>query len=264
MFTLDENHAVAADEGHEQPPAPSLRFALRAEQDVAADDDALASPGARPFNLRAPAIDADVMPVVQAQPAMDAAPDIQIMEQRDVAQAALQDDLDTLSIAALLERLERGLQRRTTQLSAVAAPDAKPAAEGRLFRLAQVDPAATAAPFQAPVNAAEMANEDAAPPFRFRLDRADEAHDDGESRLGTLASRDAWNGEVEYQPPAIGSAFDDADITVPISPLDEAGELADDVAGDAGPAQPADDDMDAALRDALATLRQLSDRQRNA
>lgn len=176
------------------------------------------------------------------------------------APTLLAPDTDQLSIAALLERLESGLQRRMGQPHPATAE--KPAPDTRLIRLAEIEPTPVAA---VPPLASDGAAAETTQPFRFRVQGHDDAATAAQDRLGALAS--SWNGEVEYHEPAVGADFhaalDGAARPLPGLERDTSAASMPGTTLPHGQAA-ADDDMDAALRDALATLRQLSDRQRNA
>jgi hypothetical protein len=169
--------------------------------------------------------------------------------------------LDSLSIGSLLERLEQGLVRRREQALdrkpsfGTVAVAAVPEAETPAFS-SQVIPLGKPSSSVAETSIGNTETHEAAPPFRFRLgtppaaDFNDAAEYEGDtSRLASLSGTD-WGSEIEYQPPVVENDMPRAD-----------GKGVD--AAPAPSAVPEDDDMDAALRDALATLRQLSDRQRN-
>lgn len=153
-------------------------------------------------------------------------------------------DLAHIAIPDLLDRLERGLARRRDV--ALAAPKDIGRAGGRIMAL----PASPAPAFAEP--AAEAAT-DPAPRFRLRASPA--AADDGAAASDNDTSAMAqWAEPSEPESPAAITDIAQDDSETDQAVMDAA----------SPPVPPADEDMDAALRDALATLRQLSDRQRNA
>lgn len=209
--------------------APSFRFAPRPDEPV------MAETGARP------SANPDVMELTEslAEPVGTAtAPDAPIA------------DLTHLDLATLLDRLETGLARRRQQASR---PEFEPIAAtppaGRIIPLA-LAPAPLAD--DAPMAAMSPADPLHAPPGDRVIDQ---------QGVGAVRERlsDTW--PVPKAPAMTSDAADrqeqhsgaaNADL-----PLD-VGRTGPGAAPDDG-----EDDMDAALRDALATLRQLSDRQRN-
>lgn len=155
-------------------------------------------------------------------------------------------DLAQVAIPELLDRLERGLARRR-ELARVALTD--------LGRSANHAMALPATPVASLDEAASEAPAEAASRFRLRMAPSAAAIDDA----GSPEQDDAAMITTGREP------FEFAALSeMPMSSLDVG--QADDIAADtpASDPSPADEDMDAALRDALATLRQLSDRQRNA
>lgn len=173
--------------------------------------------------------------------------------QQPVVHLRTSSDLDNLSVAELLDRLEQGLHRRTQNGQSTASAPAETALpDGRPFRLAQVEQVAPPA---------ESFEQDGSHPVRFKLDHTDQRQEaDTLRQVGSPGGNDSWESEVEYHPPEIGE-YSLADDDLPehqLTKADDVGSAPDTMS------QPADDDMDAALRDALATLRQLSERQRNA
>ncbi|MFY8100742.1 MAG: hypothetical protein ACOVOA_12380, partial [Allorhizobium sp.] len=79
--------------------------------------------------------------------------------------------------------------------------------------------------------------------------------DSAEAGTASFRAQPLWDEEVEYLPPSVSTSAAEPMV-------DEAATDAPEAAA-AAPAA-TEDDMDAALRDALATLRQLSDRQRGS
>ncbi len=184
------------------------------------------------------------------------------------------EDLEALSVAELIERLETGLvRRRQSGLETSPSGAALPEATARLFSLAK--PPSLAGDASVDEQSADVE----ARPLRFRLEQPAEAELDTAPQTpapfaSTEALRpenDVWTSAVDYQPPAISGvetqALPTTELPADTAETGETGEtkiVAAIPEPVASPAQPMDDDMDAALRDALATLRQLSDRQRNA
>lgn len=183
----------------------------------------------------------------------------------DAPFALVAEDLDALSVSALLERLEAGLVRRRAAGQAALAngsPSIEPTA--RLFSLAK--------PPSLPgdVSVDEQPAQADERPLRFRVEQP--AMVEAESTIEDLPElgaveneapqEEVWTSAVEYQPPAIGGYENaPAQIIEPAAGLEAQAQAAD---APLPRSEPIDDDMDAALRDALATLRQLSDRQRNS
>ncbi|MDM7954929.1 hypothetical protein [Blastomonas sp.] len=153
------------------------------------------------------------------------------------------DDLTQIAIPELLDRLERGLARRRERAFATADG-------GRMSAsVAAVPPAFTPAPVQPDPGS------DGSSASRFRLRMTPAVADDAAEAVDDTASRIArLQGPLDIE----------TSVTLEDTQPDaaESGVTAQDEPTGASP--PADEDMDAALRDALATLRQLSDRQRNA
>lgn len=216
------------------------------ELDTALDHAAVATPEPVVQPLQEPVID----PIPQS------AAEVETVFAPSPANADSGPELGELSLSGLLERLESGLARRRAQALGyqTEAPESLPST-GLVIPLAKPVPVA-AEPIESPAAPDQGSN-----PLRFRLgtppfaglpkepaNAADfsDAHDD--ESLPLPVRDESWNGEVEYQQPSVTG-------------------LATPAASDNGvkaAAKPEEDDMDAALRDALATLRQLSDRQRNA
>lgn len=168
-------------------------------------------------------------------------------------------DLDHLSVAELLARLEAGLGRRRQNAASQRGASTFEAAGATIVQIAPSAelPSMTRAP-----------EEHAEPqPFRLRLgdmqrfappsDQVDAEAEAGEqgaeaaSDVSAFPAQPLTDEEEAYLPPS---------ILPQAEPVLAAEEHAEDAA--MPPLQ--EDDMDAALRDALATLRQLSDRQRNS
>lgn len=120
----------------------------------------------------------------------------------------------------------------------------------------------------------ETGEGEAVRPFRLRLGdvprfeeqavAADEptevpvVEDSAEAETASFRAQPLWDEEVEYLPPSVSTSA--AEPMVDEAATHAPGSV------EAAPAARAatEDDMDAALRDALATLRQLSDRQRGS
>lgn len=168
-------------------------------------------------------------------------------------------DLAHLSVAELLARLETGLARRRQHAAAHRSASTFESAG------ATIVPIAPSADLPSMARAPE---EQAEPqPFRLRLgdvqrfalpsDHADAEADavdlgaEAASDLSAFPAQPLTDEEQAYLPPSIMTHSE---------PMVATGEDAEEAAMQ--PVQ--EDDMDAALRDALATLRQLSDRQRNS
>lgn len=229
---LDATMAFAPPpEGTDAPPAPfrsaSMRFAPPMEDPAAFDD---ASEEWTPDTDSTAGDD---------QNAVDAAVQAQL--------PSGPSDLADVPIADLLDRLERGLVRRREL--ALAAPKDVVRPAGRITAL-HASPNIVAADATAEVAA------DTSPRFRLRMTPAT-PNDVAEAATEAAASITDDDAAFELEAPAVSAdaLLPDAEtvdvaIEAPAAPADE-------------PAT-ADEDMDAALRDALATLRQLSDRQRNA
>lgn len=269
---------MAAPEPMQPVPAPSLRFAPPpfappvVEPEEAADMEVVSppvpEPEPEPYVAAMPASEADEAVAVEEptlaaepeQPELSApaafAPALAIAE-ADAPIAAPLDDLDSLGVPELLARLEAGLARRRSQAQAERTAPPVADAGAQIFSLAKP-----------PV--AEGRATEATPPFRLRLGDVPRFEDEGaaadqpieaavqseqpDDEAASFRAKPLWDEEVEYLPPSIAS---------------DSPELVDAVAEvsaeepDPAPAS-ADEDMDAALRDALATLRQLSDRQRSS
>lgn len=223
---------------------------------VAGAEDAAPSPKVA-ADVTAPAIDetlADAQPVKTSQNDASA-------------------DLESLSIADLLERLEAGLvRRRQIGLYPSQGGSVAPETTARLFALGKPSGLAGDASVDESLDRGEAASD--ARPIRFRLGQP--AIAPTEAQANAIAARpdvevptrptDAATDAVEYQAPIVGAPRPDMIEAShgAFSPSVEPA-LAEEPASSPAPAaQPIDDDMDAALRDALATLRNLSDRQRNA
>jgi hypothetical protein len=155
-------------------------------------------------------------------------------------------DLAQVAIPELLDRLERGLARRREFARGT------PVDAGRQpVHIAAVSPLQTHGFAEAPHQAQEET------PSRFRLRMAPAAASFAEAgeHSEDAASRITHpQDHFELEAPAVGSQPGQEDSQAAVTAEETP----------AVPAPPADEDMDVALRDALATLRQLSDRQRNA
>lgn len=154
-------------------------------------------------------------------------------------------DLAQVAIPELLDRLERGLARRR-EFALGTSVDA-----GRQpVHIAAVSPLQPHGFAESPPHAHEDA------PSRFRLRTAPAAAgfgEAGEHREDAASRITRSQDPFELEAPAMTSQPGQED-THAAATAEEA---------PAAPVPPADEDMDVALRDALATLRQLSDRQRN-
>lgn len=237
-LALDADMAIVPPEPF--VPPPSLRFAPPVEEPQI-NEHAL-DPAPEPVaveHIPAPLEDhpEQVTPVAEEVPVTAEIP----LDRNDLAQ---------LGIAALLDRLESGLARRREQSRALPAdggPEAAP--------LRRVIPL-TLAP------APDLTDE--AEPVRMRLGEPPVDHPFQPAPALAPLDKGLWDDAIEYHPPSVlpTSVITPAiaDDIVSSTPSDA---WVDDEPETAGPAVAAEDDMDAALRDALATLRQLSDRQRN-
>lgn len=238
-LALDADMAVAPPEPSLPPPA--LRFAPPVEEPVHEEvwqEPVLATDVINDAWDAAPPVDTAGAPAAPDMPADSA-------------------DLSQLGIAALLDRLENGLARRREQASTLTADGTADAAPVR-----RIVPLALAA---SPEASDEATDELSSPRFALR---------DPAMGLPLEASLSAEQAETGYAATDIGTS--DPALAYPVAPIslsdDEdvgpaeqapIGEAADAPAAAEADSPVADDDMDAALRDALATLRQLSDRQRN-
>jgi hypothetical protein len=246
--------------------APSVRFAppALAEPEVEADIPQTPVPAIDTV-AEAEFVDHEEDVAPEIAPETDADDTATVTGTAEAPFALVAEDLDALSVSALLERLEAGLARRRAAGQAVLAngsPSIEPTA--RLFSLAK--------PPSLPgdVSVDEQPAQADERPLRFRVEQP--AMVEAESTIEDLSElggtenkappEDVWTSVVEYQPPAIGGYENDTAHTI-----EPAAELEAQAQADDAPvprSEPIDDDMDAALRDALATLRQLSDRQRNS
>lgn len=265
---------MAGPEPVQPVPAPSLRFAPPPlvepliEPEEAEEVDAISAPIAEPepapYIPAMLATDTDE-PVAVEEPTLAVAPEqpelsapAAIAPAPAIAEAdAPLDDLDSLGVPELLARLEAGLARRRSQ--AQADRGAPPAADtgARLFSLAKP-----------PV--AEGSPSEASRPFRLRLGDVPRFQDESsaadlpseapveaappDDEAESFRSKPLWDEEVDYLLPSVGTDSSVVPDAIAETPAEEPAPA---------PAA-AEDDMDAALRDALATLRQLSDRQRSS
>ncbi|MFN3818626.1 hypothetical protein [Blastomonas sp.] len=248
---------ASSDLGAPLDPTPPARvteaqpLALDAEMALAQPEPLAQSPSMR----FAPPVEAPMeMPVAAPVQAPMAAPmpaeasekpyPLVVEETQPFAaeEATHSSDLASLGIAALLDRLETGLVRRRTQAQELAAAQADATPARRIVPLAL---------------ASATAEEDAPSPMRFNLglhsaEKVDQVAEDNDVEPVTWpADVGVWEEPTEYHQPMVPEADAATIEQEDEQPLSDA----------ATPA--AEDDMDAALRDALATLRQLSDRQRN-
>ncbi|WP_033924840.1 hypothetical protein [Sphingomonas sp. 35-24ZXX] len=263
-FEAPAMDSAAIDTGVEPVvPAPSVRFAPPTLAAHEVDDEPAFSPS--------PPVDvwAETDPDDRAEDPV--VKDVEALETSDAAPmavapfAAVSDELESLSVAALIERLEAGLvRRRQAGQDAMVSASPLPEATARLFSLAKPPSLAGDISVEEQPAAADVR------PLRFRLDpsgpeQVDAVFDDLtelDAADQTARSEDLWTSAVEYQPPSISGIAPHEQLTSDPVAETEADAAPEDTP--AAPAQPIDDDMDAALRDALATLRQLSDRQRNS
>jgi hypothetical protein len=240
---------VAAPESEDEPAEQDLP-AWEAEHDVPETSEQAEEPvwqPAAPSPVLAPAVAEASWVSADGAIAVDA--------------ATADDDLDSLSVGELLERLEAGLARRRAQASASLAI-AGQQTEARIVPLAAAS-AVTAEQDSVPQRFRQRLGD--APLPVATVQEAEESLPDAdaliepEQALPSFRSQPLWAEEDNYLPPAIsaGSGFAQADEAAAPSPAELEPEAAEQSA-----ATPQDDDMDAALRDALATLRQLSERQR--
>lgn len=205
-------------------PPPSMRFAPPADAPIAAE--VLATPS-EPF----------------------------IEDVEDVAAEIATDsnDLTELDIAELLDRLESGLERRRAQASAMASDAGDAVPERRVVPLTLA-----AAPAEPEVPASPMRFNLGEPSIAPSVDAVAQAAEDEPVFL--TADATLWEDAADYLPPALPTTVSGDDDIGSVVPEAQAAQAEPGIEADA---PVADDDMDAALRDALATLRQLSDRQRN-
>lgn len=208
----------------EPAPAPSFRFA-----------PALAEPDEEEVVQDA----WDVVPE-PVQPE-DQQAEMPVEDARQHAAEPVIADYDKLGIAELLDRLERGLARRRDTAMASAVP------AGRVIALTMAS---------SPISGIESVVASDAEP-RFGIRRGEEITEDAIEPLAEEAFADTTAAPSDWSDSVAEPAAE--------APADIASEIEADH-GDPeteAPKAAVDDDMDAALRDALATLRQLSDRQRN-
>jgi hypothetical protein len=240
---------VAAPESEDQPAEQDLP-AWEAEHDVPETSEVADEPNWQP-----------AAPGPDLAPAVVEASWVSADDATDVDAAPADDDLDSLSVGELLERLEAGLARRRTQASASLAI-AGQQIEARIVPLAAAS-AVTAEQDSVPQRFRQRLGD--APEPVATVQEAEESLPEAEAiiepeqALPSFRSQPLWAEEDNYLPPAIsaGTGFAQADETPAPTPAEREPEAAEQSA-----ATSQDDDMDAALRDALATLRQLSDRQR--
>ena len=176
-----------------------------------------------------------------------------------------EEDLEALNVAELLARLEAGLaRRRQGGQEPFTSGSALPETTARLFSLAKAPSLAGDASVDEQPAGAEPR------PLRFRLgqpaamqgdDTLQPLPETGSDAITPPADR-LWTSAVEYQPPVVGGLEAEALPMTDDGASSKVGAAVPETT--AGSEQPVDDDMDAALRDALSTLRQLSDRQRNS
>jgi hypothetical protein len=287
---LGEAMAVASPTPASAPvqpaPAPSLRFAPPPFAAPLIEPDDIAEPEAsfetpvepEPFIAEALvegtdepfAVEEPVRAIEPERPgiAEPMAPQPAPVEHRAqfaaLPEAAPIDDLDALGVPELLERLEAGLARRRREAQTGRSAASVAEASAQVFALGKP-----------PVAASDTS--EAGGPFRLRLGDVPRFDDQGiaagepveaelhaadtDGEAASFRSQPLWDEEVDYLPPALPDHGEE-----PIADNATAHEpAAIDTPSDEAPAAGAtDDDMDAALRDALATLRQLSDRQRSS
>ncbi|WP_017671471.1 hypothetical protein [Blastomonas sp. AAP53] len=245
-----------------QEPAPLLRFGAPpidpAPMAFEPSDAMQTTPDAAPVAAISVSAMDEALAAPRAAPAAVTAPSL--------------EDLESVGVPALLERLEAGLaRRRQLSTSTIAGSQPAPEPSTRLFALAK--------PLGRPGDTAvdDADREPEAQPLRFRLgqptvepaDTVDDPADIG-SEGRVLPGTGGWTEEIEYQTPAVAMSqpnaveLDAATESSAIAGTDGPEGTQDTLIEPADATPSADDDMDAALRDALATLRQLSDRQRNA
>lgn len=242
-------------------PAPSLRFAppppvepMPEEALVEAEDapeDALADA----VQVEQPRIESVAAEPEFVQPAVDLHEPEPVALMTEPAHES-DDDLVSLSTAELLARLESGLARRRVAATAARTANAVDEAGAQVLSLAkpaQPDIERTHTPFKFRLSDPQTVQPDAR-----EGDTAPapvQGHDTAAPVDPAVPARSIWDEEVEYLPPAIsGMEGDAASVAAEPAP----------VSADSTTTGTPDDDMDAALRDALATLRQLSDRQRSS
>ncbi|WAC24704.1 hypothetical protein [Blastomonas sp. SL216] len=255
-------------------PAPSLRFAppppnapaMSAPEEpepLAFEPEPARLAASDPLPLDEPVL--DEVPISLDETNEMIAPDLPVptASEEPLAVADVAGDLDGLSTAELLARLEAGLARRRAATARRPAFGSVEDASARVFSLAK--------PALPTVERAEFPAEDPAPPapFKLRLDEPQavtpEAPEDDSAPMPlatdsaepapageAFGARPIWDEDVEYLPPSVSGYAPETAEPAASAPAD--------MPEPAPAAQ--DDDMDAALRDALATLRQLSDKQR--
>lgn len=248
------------------PPPFAARSLAPSAPTEARDDFNAATDQVDPLVLEAPSgapVVAEMQEVAETLGPVASASPVVGEQPLQVAPRAIEEDLARLSTGDLLARLEAGLARRRAIAASARALANTSEAAGRVIPLAKPafsqghagDDAQgtmrTAGAFR--VHPASLGDENAQAP-----DEPNSAPQSADSvpagPTPEYAPLSRWDEDVEYLPPAIGgmnetSAGDD------VSPASDHAEPA---------AASPDDDMDAALRDALATLRQLSDRQRGS
>lgn len=241
-FDLEASMAFAPPEPAMPAPEPSLRFAPPVAVEADSEPAAVDPESDTPSNAVFAGHDNGDHETSQQQ-AAEAAP-----------QGTTQDtaDLANLGIPALLDRLESGLARRREQAGAtVSASASDPSSKMRIIALTTDAGQAEGAPEAASPSDSEQ------PPLRFRIGQPRSDTDADNEMMASPGVSDAsarWTDGTRLD--ASAGLSQDADQPATYPDTDSPVEMP--VAEAA-----ADDDMDAALRDALATLRQLSDRQRN-
>ncbi|WP_197432076.1 hypothetical protein, partial [Blastomonas sp. CCH2-A2] len=244
---IEEDAKARVAEPDAPEPEPTVELAQASEEPAA---DARFEHVAEPEQAEAAwSVAAAAHPVLDAMP-VDALPE-----------TGLADELDHLSVAELLARLESGLARRRHQAQTDRTSMTAAETGAQIFALGKpsVD---------------ETGEGEAVRPFRLRLGdvphfeeqavAADEptevpaVEDSAEAETASFRAQPLWDEEVEYLPPSVSTSA--AEPMVDEAATHAPGSV------EAAPAARAatEDDMDAALRDALATLRQLSDRQRGS
>lgn len=266
---MDMTIAPSIDQASASPMAPSLRFAppSTAEWDAPAvsasidDDSATAIPG----NGLDPELahEAQERLVAEAPAAAPIATEIlpdSALQGDAVAPGPFAQplpDLDHLSVAELLERLETGLARRRQDAAAFRSDPTFTSAHATIVPIAQATETEAVVAEAVELEEAQpysLRPGDLAPPdarAEAEADAATEVASEAASDVAPFPAQPLTDEEVTYLPPSILSHGE---------PMVDADEGAEELAIEA----PQEDDMDAALRDALATLRHLSDRQRNS
>ncbi|GGB67073.1 hypothetical protein [Blastomonas aquatica] len=237
-----EDEPLALDAGmtfalNETAAVPSLRFAQRVTE------------------ARFPESEPEAVAFEHVPETFDDARTMSAPAQQDAASRPTQaTDFSHLDIPTLLDRLETGLARRRNLASAQTADRTQEIAPERRV---------------IPMTNAPASDADARSPLRFRVsDPAIDAQGEATSRERTISADVIASPHSVDASPWEDSPAENA-FTDTFSEQTDAriGQSISDVAATnltQAPDTAADDDMDAALRDALTTLRQLSDRQRNA